>query len=111
MARTTITAAQVDEDGVVASLTSANVDGHQIAHRETLFLRVTNGSGSSITVTVQTPKTVGGLALADRSITVGAGATVYIALGNADLYRRAEDGLIYVDFSAVTSVTVQAFYV
>ena len=110
MARTVITAAQIDEDGVVASLAAANVDGHSIAHRDNLLLRVTNGSGASITVTVQTPKTIGGLAIADRAITVAAGATVYISLGNAELYRQA-DGAVYVDFSAVTTVTVQAFYV
>lgn len=110
MARTAITAAQIDDDGVVASLTAANADGHSVAHRNSLFLRVTNGSGSSITVTVQTPKTIGGLAVADRAVTVAAGATAYISLGNAELYRQA-DGAVYVDFSAVTTVTVQAFYV
>lgn len=110
MARTALTAAQIDEDGVVASLTSANADGHSIVFRSKLFLRVTNGSASSITVTVQTPKTVSGLAVADRPITVAAGATVYINLDNADLYRQS-NGTVYVDFSAVTTVTVQAFYI
>ena len=110
MARTALTAAQIDEDGVVASLTAANADGHSVAFRDTLFLRVTNGSGSSITVTVQTPKTVSGLAVADRAITVAAGATTYINLGNAELYRQSS-GVVYVDFSAVTTVTVQAFYI
>lgn len=110
MARTAITAAQIDSDGVVAALTAANVDGHSVVHRENLFLCVLNGSGSPITVTVQTPKTVGGLAVADRAITVAAGASAYISLDNADLYRQS-DGAVYVDFSAVTTVTVQAFYI
>lgn len=109
MARTAITAAQIDADGLVASQAAANVDGHSVTWRENLFLCVVNGSGSSITVTVQTPKTYGGLALADLTVTVAAGATVYIPLGNAELYRRS-DGTVYVDFSSVTSVTVQALY-
>ncbi len=110
MARTALTAAQIDTDGVVAALTAANADGHSIAYRDTLFLRVTNGSASSVTVTVQTPKTVGGLAVADRTVAVAAGATTYINLADADLYRQT-DGAVYVDFSAVTTVTVQAFYI
>lgn len=110
MARTAITAAQIDNDGVVASLTAANADGHSITYRDNLFLCVLNGSASPITVTVQTPNTVGGLAIADRAVTVAAGARAYISLDNAELYRQA-DGAVYVDFSAVTTVTVQAFYI
>lgn len=110
MARTTLTVNTVDADGLVDTLASANADGHSIVldRNAATWLEVLNGSGSSITVTIQTPKTVGGLAVADRTITVTAGQRQKISLENRDLYLQS-DSTVYVDFSAVTTVTVGAF--
>ena len=109
MARTALTVNRVDLDGVTKTLAAANADGHSIPWNRNFrqWLTVKNGGGSSITVTVQTPRTVGGLAVADRTVSVAAGAEVDIALTDTQNYLQADDST-YVDFSAVTSVTVLA---
>lgn len=111
MARTALTVNAVSETGTTLSASAANVDGHSLvntARANKLFLYVNNGSGVSVNVTIQTPQTVRGLAVADQVIAVGAGVEKIIGPFDASFYNQA-DGTVYVDFSAVTSVTVAAF--
>lgn len=110
MARTALTVNEVDKDGLVITLSSANADGHSMAvdRNAANYIEVLNGSGSSITVTIPTPGTIGGLAIADRAVSVAAGARTKISLEDRDLYVQS-DGTIHVDFSAVTTVTCGAF--
>jgi hypothetical protein len=110
MARTALTVNEIDKDGLIVSLSAANADGHSVAadRNAASYIEVLNGSGSSITVTIQTPATAGGLAIADRTVSIGAGVRQKISLEDRDLYVR-DDGTIYVDFSAVTTVTCGAF--
>lgn len=70
------------------------------------FLYVLNGDASSKTVTVATPGTVKGLAIADATLVVAAGKHAIIPL--TDVYRGAT-GRAAITYSAVTSVTVAAF--
>lgn len=92
--------------GLVPTYTAAAGGGDKAATGPGLFLHVKNGAASAITVTLETPQTVDGLAVADREITVGATAEVMIALPH--LYRHPADGLASIAYSAVTSVTVAA---
>lgn len=110
MARSTVTATQINRTAIAVAGSAANVDGHAIAWREGLFLYVNNGGGSAITVTVPTPGTVDGLAIADWSASVPAGANRVFGGFSADHYRQS-DGTIHINFSGVTSVTFGAFYV
>ncbi|MCA9940552.1 MAG: hypothetical protein KC418_18065 [Anaerolineales bacterium] len=109
MARTALSTTQVSRTGVAMSPSAANVDGHSLAYQENLLLYVANGGGSPITVTIQTPGTVDGLAVADRTVTIPAGSNRWIGPFPKEQYRQS-DGSIYVDFSGVTSVTVAAIY-
>lgn len=70
------------------------------------FLVVLNGDASSKTVTVSTPGTVSGLAVADATYVVATLDTCIIPL--AEVFRGA-DGRAAITYSAVTSVTVGAF--
>jgi hypothetical protein len=70
------------------------------------FLYVANGDASAKTVTVATPGTSKGLAIADASISVAAGDHAIIPLN--DIYRGT-NGRAAITYSAVTSVTVAAF--
>ncbi|MEU9972346.1 hypothetical protein [Streptomyces sp. NPDC051014] len=103
------------------SLTSVTVDGGTVLDDHTTaaaaggdtaptgpgrFLYVKNGSGSSITVTVATPGEISGLAIADPTISIGAGKAGTIPLSR--LFAGA-DGRAAVTYSAVTTVTVGAF--
>lgn len=70
------------------------------------FLIVANASGSSVNVTITTPGTVDGNAIADLVVAVAAGATKYIGVLNPAVYASA--GIATVTFSATTSVTSAA---
>ena len=99
------------DTGATLTLVAASGGGDKCAAGAGCFLVVTNGGGSSITVTLVTPQVErGDLALADRAVTVAAGATKVIAV--PDFYANpADSGLCSITYSAVTSVTVAALRV
>lgn len=105
MARTALEVQRITLDGFTPAFTAANVDGHSVSNdRSDVFLYVKNGSASAMTVTIVTPQTVLGLAVADKAISVAAGSEVVVGK-----FPRATFGSsLTVDFSAVTSVTVAA---
>ncbi|WP_156722666.1 hypothetical protein [Streptomyces apocyni] len=70
------------------------------------FLYVANADASPHTVTVATPGTVKGLAVADASLVVAAGDHGILPLNN--VYRGAT-GRAAITYDDVTSVTVAAF--
>lgn len=103
--RTAITAQQVTSAGLAPAFEPANVDGNSYVLRQARALRVKNGSAAAVNVTLPTPGTVDGLAIADRVVAVPAGADMVIGLGRGDVHRQP-DGTVHVDYSAVASVTV-----
>jgi len=109
MARVPVTVQEVGAAGLsLASdaMDAANADGASFANDgdKRTFLMCKNSSGAPITLTLRTTATRDDLAVADRAITVAAGARVIRGGFNASLYNQP-DGTIYVDFSAVASVT------
>jgi hypothetical protein len=71
-------------------------------------LLVNNGSGSSITVTLQVPRTYLGYALTAPTVTVPAGQALLIGPIPADPFgvtSGADVGRVHVDYSSITSVT------
>lgn len=112
MARTALIPHVLVDEGVVVTMSAANADGHSIPGGGDVILLVTNGGGSSIDVTVQTPATQDGLAVAEQVVAVAAGATKAIGPFRPTTYDRptgaVDAGKVYVDFSGVTSVTCAA---
>lgn len=107
MARTSITPQKATSVGPTVTFEPANVAGNSFAPARGRALHVRNGSGSSITVTVPTPGTTAdGLAIADRTVTVAAGAHAVFAPGSSAGVYGQVDGSVNVDYSAVTTVTV-----
>lgn len=113
MARTALTVTNFVEAGITHAAVAAHVDGNMWDNTGTEVLMVINGSGGSINVTIQTQQTVNGLAIADRVVAVGAGVTKFIGsfqpLNLWNVSGGADNGKIYVDYSAVTSVTVAVY--
>lgn len=111
MARATLTTQTIDQDGLTPTFAAASVDGASVTPGA--FLVVKNGSGGSINVTIQTPETRAGLGVADLVVPVAAGAEAWIKPGQTATFARpsggSDPGQIWVDFSAVTTVTVGAF--
>lgn len=112
MARTALATVACADEGVVAAFVAANADGHKIPGGGDVRLLVNNGSGGSINVTVQTAATSDGLAVDDQVVAVGAGVQKEIGPFRSSTYDRpvgaADEGRVYIDYSAVTSVTVLA---
>lgn len=105
MARTALTAQAVTSAGLAPVYAAANVDGHSYQPTTGRMLHVKNGGAGALTVTLPTPGTVDGLAVADRTVAVAAGAESMIGVGKGSAYRQ-DGGVVFVDFSVVTSVTV-----
>lgn len=105
MARSEVNHQQILRTGLEQSYASANADGNKFSNDGRMFLHVKNGGGSSITVTIQTPGTVDDLAIADQAVVVTNGEERMIGPFPPTIYNQS-DRMVYVDYSAVTSVTM-----
>lgn len=108
MPRTTLTAQKVTGATPLVPLTFGPVDapnGNQWIYTGRRRLIVNNASASPVTVTVRTrtPLAVAGLTVPNRVVPVAAGTFAFI-VESAEA-RQITDGMVYVDFSAATSVT------
>jgi hypothetical protein len=106
--RTAITPQKATSGGLAPAYEPANVAGNSYQMLNGRVLHVKNGSGVSVTVTIPTPQTVDGLAVADRTIAVPASGERLIALGRTSAYKQP-GYVAFIDYSAVTSVTVAVF--
>jgi hypothetical protein len=112
MARTALAPTQIAITGVAPALVAANVDGHSLPNTGREYVQVHNGSGAPITVTVPTPVTVNGRAVADDPITVPAGADRLIGPFDINVHNQrlgVKGSDVHIDFSSVTTVTVGAY--
>lgn len=94
--------------GTAPTYAAAGAGGDTVPSGERTWLHVKNGSASPITVTVTTPGTYSGLAIADVSVSVPA-TTGERLIGPlpSNLFGNTVD----VAYSAVTTVTVAAFQI
>lgn len=99
-----LTAQALPLGGLQPTYAAAAGGGDQAPVGEKLVLHVKNGDASSKTVTVATPGTVGGLAIADAAQTIPAAGEAFIPLKST--YRDPATGRAGITYSAVTSVTV-----
>jgi len=109
MARSVLAIQTIIPSGIIdPTFSAANADGHSIDnHDERACIYAKNGSAGSITVTIVTPMEAGGLGLADQPVVLAAGEEGIIGPWRRDLYNQP-DGVVHVDFSGVTSLTVAA---
>lgn len=104
----TLTVNPISRSGLTQALVAAAAGGDQFPNAGNVFLHVKNGAASPITVTIGTPKTVDGLAVADRAVVVTNGTEVLIGPFPRDTYNDAT-GNVQVTYSSETTVTVGAF--
>lgn len=94
--------------GLLPALTAPTVDG-DVIDADQVGLWVNNASGASINVTIQTPATQDGLDLAELVVPVAAGAQRIIGGFPSRSFARptgqVDAGKVYVDYSAIASVT------
>ncbi len=107
MARQSLSVQDIERSGLEPSYSSAAGDGHSFQNNGRVFVHVKNDDGSSKTITIQTPGTVDGLAVADRTVDIPAGEERMIGPFSPGQYNQSDD-TVYVDYSATTSVTIAA---
>ncbi|MFE5258237.1 hypothetical protein [Streptomyces coelicoflavus] len=99
-----LTSTAMPLSGGTIAFTAAGAGGDTCTTGRGVLLIVKNGDAAAHTVTLVTPGNVSGLAIADREVTVAAGAQVGIPV-NAD-YRNPATGLASITYDGVTSVEV-----
>lgn len=106
MARTVLEAQQAGPAGLAPITVTPSTDGVVFANNVNALLMVTNGSASSITVTPRIGRQVLGKSVTSDPVTVAAGATKFFGPFTDDWEQPGGKAQIFVDFSAVTTVTV-----
>ncbi|GAA2817465.1 hypothetical protein [Kribbella solani] len=107
MARTDVATQKIVGTGLAPNMTQPTVDG-DVIDSGSVAVMVTNGSGASINVTAQTPAKSAGLDVAENIVAVAAGATQLIGPFPKGTYGQpsgADEGRVYIDYSAQASVT------
>ena len=107
MARTELTVQSIIKTGLTPSYSQpANTDGIKFDNDGVrVFFAVLNSTSTISTITIQTPQTADGLALSERTVTVGAAVEKWIGPFAVATYNQS-DGMVYVDLSATTTHTI-----
>lgn len=109
MPRTALTVQQISTGGLTPSYVAADqVNGMEFVNDGDTFLHVKNTNASQRTVTVTTPRTVDGLAIADPAIVVPATTGDKMIGPFPPATFNQAGGLVYVDFDASAGVTIAA---
>jgi hypothetical protein len=108
MARTALTVQQITRSALTPTYTAANASGgNSIPNNDGQILLIVKTVGTGCVVTVDTPGTVDGNAIANKTYTLGTNAERHIGPFPPNVYNQA-DGSVYLDFDSVTSVTLSA---
>ncbi|HVK25057.1 MAG TPA: hypothetical protein VM677_27165 [Actinokineospora sp.] len=93
--------------GLVLALTAPTVDNDAILNNGRRVLHVKNAAGAPINVTIKAPAaaTPGGIPLADKVVAVANGTEAEFGPWGPE-WQQA-DGYVWIDYSAVTSITRQ----
>ena len=111
-----LTLYQITEAGSAVTYASATAEGDTVDNGGSTFLHIKNGNASTRTVTITAQTTsvdssiYGDLTKANASIVVGAGAESVIGPFKTSSFNNA-DGEIAITYSAVTDLTIVAFYI
>ena len=110
MARVNLARQQLSDTGLAVAYSVAAVEGHSIENNGRVVLHVCNNSEEEIIVTILSGYVRAGLKLANREVIIEAGKQKFIGPFATDIYNQSDGGAgqIYVDYSAVESVTVAA---
>lgn len=108
MARVTLTLAQMSHSGVELVPVAAETDGNAFANTGNQWLYVLNGSGGNLIVTIKTPLTVEGIAVAEITKTLATMEDWLFGTFSTRIFNQS-NGEVHIDYDTVSSVTVQAF--
>jgi hypothetical protein len=107
MPRTALTVQQVTRNALTPTYSAANAAGHSIPNDGATYI-IVKTTTNAIVVTVDTPGSVDGNAIANKTYSIGTAAERHIGPFPPSFYNQS-DGSISVDFDVVTGVTIGAF--
>lgn len=96
----------VDRTGIVPTLNAVSASDKFANPTGRASIRVVNGSGGTLTVTIVSQSTDDGLAVADRTVSVTNGQVKWCGPFPTATYNDA-NGDVTLQFSATTSVTCE----
>lgn len=100
----TLSPQTVTRSGLAATYASAASGGDQFLNNGKMLLHVKNGA-TDCNVTVSTPNTVDGLAIADLTVTVSASTEEFIGPFPASIYNDSS-GYVQLSYDDESNVTV-----
>ncbi len=92
--------------GTKPTYSAAGAGGDTLNTGDHVFLHVVNGNAASCVVTLVTPPTYGGLAVADEVVTILTGSFAFIGPLTDALFRDPTTGVAAVSYSVTSTVTV-----
>ena len=101
----TLTPQTIVSAGLNATYAAADVAGDEFSNAGKQFINIKNGDASPHTVTIATPRTIDGLAVADRDVVIPAGEERIIGPLSVTTYNDVA-GLVQLTYDAVTSVSL-----
>lgn len=97
-----------------AAMTAAVAGGHSFVNDGNTILAFLNTNAAARTITIQTPGTVDGLAIADLTVTLAIGSVTPVRVLTSRFPRSVynqSDGTVLIDYSATANVSVAAIQV
>lgn len=107
----TLTKQTIAPTGIAPTFVAASAGGDKVTPGGDTIIHVKNGSGGSITVTVDSTRPCSFGFDHDLVVAVPAGQERMVGPLPADRYASPTDGLVAVTYSGVTSLTVAAIAV
>lgn len=101
-----LTTQKVTLAGTTPTYVAASAGGDTFVPGPHVFLHFKNTSGSSYNITIPTPNTLIGLAVADAIVTITASSERMIGPFPAQHFADPADGRVDVTYTGVTSLTV-----
>jgi len=101
----TIATQTISRTGLEAAYSAAAAGGDDFVNTGKEFIHIRNASVGDITVTIVTPATVDGLAVADRAVVVTAAEERFIGPFQTTYYNNSS-GKVALTYSGVTTLTL-----
>lgn len=107
----TLTTQTISRAGIQESLVAAAGGGDACECGDNVFLKINNGGGAPITVTLNVPSqvTFNNEVVSNRTVSVTNGQHRLIGPIKPSLYRSPTTGLCSITYSGVTTVTIGPF--
>jgi len=101
----TLVAQSIVRAGLEPAYEACAALGDEFANTGDEFIHIKNGAVAAQTVTIETPATVDGLAVADRAVEIPASEDRMIGPFPASTYNDGE-GLVQLTYDAVVTLTI-----